>query len=352
MAPENHVHPSADKNTGGAGPFAAEVAVDPSLNTTVITLSYRHPSDPARNITIGIAPELGCNMFRFRVGEQDIIYTDRELLLQMAFTGCFILWPLPNRLRNKQYVYQGHTYSLTDVKRPFPDAHLVHGLVMDRAWLFDAPVATSDSASVTTYVDMLPESPYYDGYPFDSRLSLTFTLTADAIRVSYEVKNNGSEDLPYGFALHPYFSLLSGKSESYVSLPADKLMEADPALLPTGRVLDFEGVMYAMYDLRQPTQVERLLLDHVYTGVDHQKSSVVHLRQLHLKVHATASDEFSHIVIYVPRGDPFMCLENQTCSTDAPNLMARGQGDIAHLLEVHPGETATGYIQYRVEFDQ
>jgi aldose 1-epimerase len=341
MPPEKHLNP-----------FTAEVATDLSLNTTVITLSYMHPSDPARNITIGLAPELGCNMFRFRVGEHDLIYSDPELLMQKAFTGCFVLWPLPNRLRNKQYVYQGHTYSLADIKRPFPDNHLVHGLVLDRSWLFDDPVTVSDSASVTAYVDMLPDSPFYEGYPFESRLSLTFTLKANGVTISYEVKNNGTKDMPYGFALHPYFSLLSGKQESYISLPADKLMEADPTLLPTGRILNFDGIMYAMYDLRQPTQLEHLSLDHVYTGIHHDRSSVLHLRQLHLKLHATASDEFTHIVIYVPRGDPFMCLENQTCSTDAPNLAARGQGDIAHLLEVHPGESATGYIQYNVEYDQ
>ena len=333
-------------------PFTAEVATDPSLDTTVITLSYTHPSDPSHNINVGLAPELGCNMFRFRVGEHDLMYADPELLLQKAFTGCFVLWPLPNRLRDKHYVYQGHSYSLADVKRPFPDNHLVHGLVLDRSWQFDSPVTTSDTASVTTYVDMTPNSPYYEGYPFASRLSLTFTLKTNGITISYEVKNNGDKDMPYGFALHPYFSLLSGKNNSYVSLPADELMEADPTLLPTGRMLNFDGIMYAMYDLRQPTQLEHLYLDHVYTGVHHDQSSILHLRQLRLKLHATASNEFSHIVIYSPHGDPFMCLENQTCSTDAPNLAARGLNDIAHLLEVHPGESATGFIQYSVEYDQ
>ncbi|HCI79178.1 MAG TPA: aldose epimerase, partial [Ktedonobacter sp.] len=58
--------------------------------------------------------------------------------------------------------------------------------------------------------------------------------------------------MPFGFALHPYFSTLSGKRNTVVSIPASYVMEADEQLLPTGRLLDVRGIMYAMFDLRRP----------------------------------------------------------------------------------------------------
>src|SRR5258708_29765280 len=98
--------------------YTAEVSQDLELNTTTISLSYTDQSNPAHNTTVSIAPELGSNMFRFRVGKHDLIYTDQALLKKNAFTGNFVLWPLPNRVRGKRYTYQGQSYSLENVKRP------------------------------------------------------------------------------------------------------------------------------------------------------------------------------------------------------------------------------------------
>jgi aldose 1-epimerase len=169
--------------------------------------------------------------------------------------------------------------------------------------------------------------------------------------VSYEVWNKGSQDMPFGFALHPYFSILSGRDDTLVSIPANTVMEADDELLPTGRLLDVRGIMYAMFDLREPVPVGNLKLDHVYTNLQKNESAVIEYRKQAMKLRVSASEESTHMVIYTPPGEdnPFFCLENQTCSTDAINLHQQGLKEMAHLLELHPGETRTGYIQYAIE---
>ncbi len=121
-------------------PFTAQVGFDAEISSTVISLSYEDRANPARSITVGIAPDLGSNMFRFRVGTFDIIYCEPDLLTRRAFTGNFVLWPLPNRIRDKRYVYQGQTYSLEALKRPSGNEVLIHGLVFDRPWHYDPPV--------------------------------------------------------------------------------------------------------------------------------------------------------------------------------------------------------------------
>jgi len=331
--------------------YAVQTAFDTGLASTVISLFYQDSQNPARNIEVSIAPDLGSNMFRFRVGEHDLIYCEPALLKQRDFTGNFVLWPFPNRMRDKKYVYQGQSYSLEGLKRPQGNDVLIHGLVFDRPWQYEQPLVGQDSARVTTYIDIAPDSPFYEGYPFDSRLSLTYTLTKNSVTVTYNVQNKGSKQMPFGFGLHPYFALLSGKEHTLVSIPASYVMEADDELLPTGRLLKLDGIMYAMFDLRSPSPVGHLKLDHVYTGMRKNESAVIEYQQQAMKLYLIASDDFTHMVIYTPNDAPFFCLENQTCSTDAVNLHHQGLIEEAHLLELLPGESSTGFIQYALEFE-
>ncbi|GAC1466364.1 MAG: aldose epimerase [Ktedonobacteraceae bacterium] len=333
-------------------PFTALVRQDPTLDTTVISLLYHDQEDPARSIEVGIAPDLGSNMFRLRAGSHDIIYSEQALLKRMDFTGNFVLWPLPNRVRAKRYTYQGKEYSLADVQRPGGDPMLVHGLVFDLPWHYEEPMVGANAATVTTYIDIDPALPCYAAYPFESRLSLTYTLTMSGVTIVYRVQNKGTSVLPFGFALHPYFSLLSGRDKTFVSVPARTLMESDPALLPTGRLLDVTGLMYAMFDLRQPLPISSLKLDHVYMDLPPQTHTVIEYRRQAMQLAISTTDDFTHVVVYTPPNSPFFCVEHQTCSTDAINLANQGpeRKQMAHLLEVQPATSHTGSIHYTLHF--
>ena len=175
-----HDNQPSHPTTGDASQFQAEVTHDLLLDATLISLSYTDPVNPSHSLAIQIAPELGSNLFSYQVGEYDLIYCDRELLKQRQGTGNFVLWPFPNRVRDKRYSYQGREYSLTEVPRIPTDPMLVHGLVYDCAWLFEQPIVTQDKAQVTTYIDISEDFPYHAAYPFESRLSLTYTLTKQA----------------------------------------------------------------------------------------------------------------------------------------------------------------------------
>jgi aldose 1-epimerase len=332
--------------------YSAEVSQDSALNTTTIALSYTDQSNSSHNILVSIAPEYGSNLFRFRFGEHDLVYTDQELLTKRDFTGTFVLWPFPNRVRDKLYTYQGQKYSLENVHRPGGYPTLIHGLVFDRPWQYSQPVIGPDAVSVTTYVDVNPESPYYSAYPFDSRLSLTYSLSGTELTVTYQVHNQSARTLPFGFALHPYFSTFADKHDVSISIPAQAVMEADDEMLPTGRIFDVNKIMYAMYDLREPVPVDYLKLDHVYTRLNKPALSIVDYKQLGMQLHISATDDFTHVVIFTPRQPPSFCIEYQTCSTDAINLHHQGTAlrEAAHLLEVQPGATFSGALRYAVVF--
>lgn len=328
-------------------PYAAEVLFDAELNTTIVALSYTDPGDPARAIRARLAPDLGSNLYSLRVGEYELLHCETAKLKMRGHTGIFVLWPFPNRVRDKRYSYHGQQYSFAGVPRT--QGALIHGLVYDRPWAYEQPVVNQDGASVTTFIEMNSTSPYYRSYPFASRLALTYTLTSTGLTVTYSVHNPGSQTLPYGFALHPYFNLLAGAEGTLVTLPAASVMEADKDLLPTGRLLDVHSTMYAMFDLNEPISIAQLKLDHVYTDLSAARQVLVEYMGLNLRVRISTSEDFTHAVIYTPANAPYFCLENQTCSTDAINLAQRGMQNVAHLLEVQAGEAASGFIRYTVE---
>ncbi len=131
----------------------------------------------------------------------------------------------------------------------------------------------------------------------------------------------------------------------FVSLPAAAVMEATPDLLPTGRLIDVGGTGL---DLRKSAAVGTLDLDHVFTGIEAGRHARVEYRATGLAVDIEATADFSHLVLYTPRGERFFCLENQTCSTDAHNLHALGFAEASGLKTVAPGAVRRGSVTYAV----
>jgi aldose 1-epimerase len=335
--------------------FSAETEQDRDLGP-IIVLKYEQREDPGRSIEVAIAPEFGSNMFHFQVGENNIFYCDRALLKDRDWTGNFPLWPLPNRVRNKKYEFEGRSVSLEDITRKRGNWPLINGLVDDLMWDYEEPVVGSDFAAVKTHICITRNSREYQYFPYESKLTLEYRVTANSATIHYTVKNNEQKEqgkhMPFGFALHPYFATLSGKNETFVTLPADYIMETDEALLPTGRLID---VTNTGYDLRHPKAVGTLKLDTVFTGLHHDDRASVDYRTLGMKVYLLASDEFTHMVLYTLENG-FICFELQTGSTDMINLYTRAMKEgnkalehAAHLLILPPGQSHTGYISYQIE---
>jgi aldose 1-epimerase len=124
------------------------------------------------------------------------------------------------------------------------------------------------------------------------------------------------------------------------------MMELTDDLLPTGALFDVEG---KVFDLRKPVAVGTQDLDNCFTGMIEGERVFVEYPDLGLKVFMDSTDEFTHIQVFTPKGKPFFCVEKQTCSTDAPNLHARGFQKEAHLLQVPSGTVQEGQVDFVYE---
>ena len=291
--------------------------------------------------TASFVPDIGCNLLGLKVDQIDYLYGVGETPEGPTLLGTPILYPTPNRVRNGTFTFDQRTFT-------FPannGDHFIHGLVRDVPWKVDKPQITDQGISVTARVVFEPGNALYERFPIANTLELTYRLRPRSIRLAFAVHNDDpTSRLPFGLAIHPYFPIIGSRDSVRIQVPAQKWMEAEN-LIPTGRLLDLDD---APANLNQPTSLQDLDLDDVYWGADPEHPQVIYYDEIGKKVTLRASDIFTHCVVYTPPGQPYFCIENQSCSTDAHNLDARGEQEAAHLIILNPGESATGSIEMTV----
>jgi aldose 1-epimerase len=314
---------------------------DKSISSQPVVVLERGGAKP---MLAKIAPHAGANLFSLAYEGKELLYCPETNSLA-GFTGTSsgtpVLYPTPNRVAGGKFTFEGRTFDfgLNDGDR------FLHALVRDVAWEYGVPFASDSSASVTCWIDFAPGTELYGKFGFDHRLSLLYELDEKGLRISYKVENRDSRQLPYGIALHPYFNFLGERESAILCVPAQWHMEA-VNLMPTGKLEKLDG---AAFDIRQPTPVPNLVLDDVYFGMRSENPAWIEYRQAGIRLQLAASEEFTHMVVYIQPQNPFFCVENQTCSTDAHNLYARGLVEESNLLIVPAGEVREGWVHYIIE---
>ena len=194
----------------------------------------RGPGEDGEVLEAWIAPGQGSNLCRLKHGGESIIDFEGEALANREYSGAPVLYPTPNRVRSGVFRYRGKLYNQTKRGEPVFE----HGLVHDEAWRHSEPVVHNGAVVLETWIDFEPGSPLFESFPFPHRLGLSFRLDTRGVSVSYSIRNDGPEALPYGFGIHPYFMKLCGEAGTSIVVPASSLMDYTSDLLPTGRLIE------------------------------------------------------------------------------------------------------------------
>ncbi len=285
---------------------------------------------------IMINPAAGFNLY-------SAIYKNRQMLMPTnnitnpgAGAGVPILFPTPNRTRECKYSFGGHDCFL----QKNGEARYLHGLMLDERFNYECG-ADENGAWAKGWASIIPAMGCFASYPFPCTLTILYTLNADGLRLTYTVKNDGEETLPYGFAIHPYFNKFGQPDKVTIQVPADGYYEAEECL-PSGKILPAEGDAFDIVSRERP--VSELRLDHVYHNVG---TACIRYKELGITLELSASEEFKNMVVFTPPMLGGFCLENQTNATDYLNLYAKGI-DTACMNTVEPGQSKTGYIHARI----
>jgi aldose 1-epimerase len=282
-----------------------------------------------------VAPSLGNNCFSFEAKRpvlESIGFA--EFLKKPTSYGIPLLFPFPNRIRDGAFLFQGEKFRIDPPR---------HGFVRDKAWKV---VATGASNLEGAWIRSEIRAADYareilDQFPFPFTFEVTHRVRNGALELHAVAQNTGERNMPTGFGIHPYFRRPERGS---IQVPAAQRWELSDSL-PTGKLLDVEGT----FDLRQPRDIDGLVLDDIYTGARADGAGRVQcfLKDEVNRVETVVEfhrDLFPHIVVYTPPSPrPALCIEPNTCPTDAFNLQV--QGIDASVIELEPGARVEFHIR-------
>ena len=269
------------------------------------TLELR--DDDAESL-VTLVPERGGIVTRLRVGARELLYLDEATLRDPGKNvrgGIPLLFPAPGRLERDHFARAGHSGAMKQ-----------HGFARDQPFQARAH-ADPDAARAT--MTLASNDATRAMYPWDFRLTLVVALRGASLRLDLTVENTGSETMPFGFGIHPYFRV-SDKAGLRIATRATRAFDnVIKAVVP------FRG-----FDLTAK-EVDLHLLDHgsSESALDWADGGHLALR---------ASPEHTRWVVWTLAGRDFVCVEPWTAPGNALNT-----GESLLLLE--PGGARTLWIE-------
>jgi aldose 1-epimerase len=137
------------------------------------------------------------------------------------------------------------------------------------------------------------------GWPFRYCARQRFRLDEDGLAVTMSVENLEHHDVPAGLGLHPFFVR---EPDSELACELRGVWRTDREVLSTEYV-----PLPPEWDFATSRRVDDLVLDNCFDGWDGRATISWPRRGMRLVLSAT--DIFRHLVIYVPQGAPFFCVE-------------------------------------------
>lgn len=263
-----------------------------------------------------IAPALGNNCFAFRAAApvlEEVPFAD--FLRRPTSYGIPVLFPFPNRIRDGRFTFDGETFTVDPPR---------HGFVRDKPWRVVSYGADDEQGAWLT--SRFDAADYPDKilrqFPFPFQIEITHRLRDARLLIETVARNTGRRRMPVGFGIHPYFRKPDRGS---VTVPAAARWELADSL-PTGRIVAVGGD----HDLRGGKPLGGMNLDDIFTRVEPDEDGPARCVITDEERRTETVVEFSpgelpHVVVYTPPAPRrAVCVEPNSCPTDAFNLQARG----------------------------
>jgi len=274
--------------------------------------------------------------------------------------GSAFLVPYPNRIRGKLSAdgktltteWQGHAITLPANnigKLPTAERHAMHGLIL-KAKTEDLSVEQVPGGQELSGV--IRAGDFGGHWLSKTQLVIAIRLTAEAVDVTVEARNVGSEAEPMAIAWHPYFNLPSGnRAQARLNVPADKVAEVDgyDNVFPTGKLVPVEGTKF---DLRPiaGTPLGDLFFDDNWSQLHWvNKAATVRVIDVAARYGVSIeglSPEIKAIQVYAPPTKNFVAVEHQYNFGD-PFGKQWGSTDTG-MVTLKPGQSTKWHVRLNV----
>lgn len=203
------------------------------------------------------------------------------------------LFPVVGRLREKYYTYKGKTYSLP-----------IHGFAPKALFEID-----QESDTKVTFV-LRDSQETREVYPFSFTFKVIYTLSGNSLKVSYNVQNDGDDDMYYAVGGHPGFNhpITSGSD------PSKYYLEFDEETTPLAVGITEDGFItrdrepFALIDDKKlplyPKEifVPTIIFEKMSKGVTMKSSNTMH--SVHLRY-----DDFDYLALWRGSRGDYFCIE-------------------------------------------
>jgi aldose 1-epimerase len=325
------------------GRFSVEKAVDPNLGEIMVMM------DAESGAVASVSPAAGGNLYRFAApvnGRMVEAFIGPKAGEKAGFGfGNPILFPFANRIRDAHFAFGGKDVQLDKLM----NGMTLHGFVAKYPWTVEQAEATAKGAVVKVSFLSSSQPEVTRQWPFPFKVAVTYTLAGGTFEMLTEATNVGDSAMPMSFGIHGWIPLplvAHGRREDcVVKIPAAKQWEVEPALLPTGKVIDVP----AEKDFRTPRALGTTWLDDPYTGVVRANGQIecsVYDPAAGATVAVRADDAHREIVVFAPPSRATICFEPYSGTTDSFNLQPKGVD--AGLVVVEPGKTWSGRIWFDI----
>jgi aldose 1-epimerase len=249
----------------------------------------------AGRLAMELAPAAGGSIARFTVDGADILrpMAAAEIASGRGSNGAsYPLVPFAGRIGEGRLEFQGEQIHLAS---NWPGVrHPMHG----DGWWHPWQVADSDAASaVLTYLHEPAGS--HGGWPFRYRAEQHFRLDDDRLTLRMSLENLEDRAVPAGIGLHPFFVR---DADSELTCRTQTAWRTDAEVLPLERIS-----VPPEWDFSAGREVNSVALDTAFEGWDGRATLAWPQRRLRLDLEASQS--LRHLVLFLPPGQPFFCVE-------------------------------------------
>lgn len=231
---------------------------------------------------------------------QDLLRASSNSGDPLASSG-FPMVPFCGRIDQARFTWDGVTHTLA--KNFPPEPHAIHGLGWQNPWRVEDVTANS----ITLLFDHDPDGAG-EVWPWAFQARQHFVLEDTGLVLVMSLTNVSKSPMPAGMGWHPYFE----RADAKLQAPVTAVWAADAGGISTGT-----AAVDRSNDLRTQRDLQAISLDHAFECPNASATIVWPQRDLALQMRS--SDGLGRLVVYVPHGQDFFCVEPLSHAPDAIN---------------------------------
>ena len=283
------------------------------------------------NTKLNILPDYGGKISNLSFDGFEVlrpIPTDNIELLKSYKGGNFALVPFSNRIKNSQFMFKNIVYKLNKNNNVAP--HTIHGHGHLTKW---DVVEQSINSVLISYRH---ENSKF-GWPWAYDVKQEIILDDYTCSIGLTITNQSNSGMPFGFGFHPFFNF---NDEIKLEFDADKEWLGFPENFPTKTqpIKDNFNMKNgkSLWKKEKTVSYEGFKGDVKIHWVSYNKSVILHADKI-----------FNHLIVHVPEGGNYFCVEPASHPTDGFNLAYNKIENITNR-NLKPGQSATGLIKIKL----